>query len=115
MPAAAPYPYVYVVADGTARELHPNEREYLETEFTGGDGNMPYIKDCYEERNGWGDLNGYLKREHLPAGVRVLGAPSKDPSRPRTREEEIAWLRSKGVEVVENSDGSYTMLAKPRR
>ena len=30
-----PYPYVYVLADGSARELHENERKYLETEFSG--------------------------------------------------------------------------------
>jgi len=51
MPAAEPYPYIYVNADGTARELHAGERAYLETEFKGGDGAMPYIKDSYEERN----------------------------------------------------------------
>jgi hypothetical protein len=31
MPAADLYPYVYVNADGTARELHPSEQKYLET------------------------------------------------------------------------------------
>jgi hypothetical protein len=38
MPAADPYPYVYVNADGTARELHASEQKYLEAEFKGGDG-----------------------------------------------------------------------------
>jgi len=38
------YPYIYVNADGTARELHAGERAYLEMEFKGGDGAMPYIK-----------------------------------------------------------------------
>ena len=28
--------------------------------------------------------------------------------------EHIAWLRRKGVEVIENRDGSFTMLSKPR-
>jgi len=46
-----PYPYIYVNADGTARELHAGERAYLETEFKGGDGAMPHIKDSYEKRN----------------------------------------------------------------
>jgi hypothetical protein len=44
MPAAALYPYVYVNADGTARELHPSEQKYLETEFKGGGGAAPYVK-----------------------------------------------------------------------
>lgn len=33
MPAADPHPYVYVNADGTARELRASEQKYLETEF----------------------------------------------------------------------------------
>jgi hypothetical protein len=48
MPAADLYPYVYVNADGTARELHPSEQKYLETEFKGGGGAAPYVK-----RAGW--------------------------------------------------------------
>src|ERR1700683_5388526 len=30
---AGPYPYLFVNADGSARELHPKEREHLETPF----------------------------------------------------------------------------------
>lgn len=52
MPTTTPYPYVYVVADGTARELHASERQYLETEFKGSDGNMPYVKRTYNELDG---------------------------------------------------------------
>jgi hypothetical protein len=75
----APYPYIYVNADGSARELHASERQYLETEFKGGDGAMPYINSTYEERNGWGDLNGYLKRSLLPDGTPTHNAPADDP------------------------------------
>ena len=110
----APYPYIYVNADGTARELHAAERAYLEKEFKGGDGAMPYIKDSYDERNGWGELSGYLKRKALPTGTAVADAPVEDPRRPLTREDFARWLRSKGVDVIENSDGSMT-LSKPRR
>jgi hypothetical protein len=109
-----PYPYVYINADGTARELHAAERAYLETEFKGGDGAMPYIKDSYDERNGWGDLNGYLARAALPAEAPVADAPAEDPRRPFTREDCIARLRAKGVEVVENADGSITLCGKLR-
>jgi len=114
MPAAEPYPYVYVNADGTARELHPNERQYLETEFAPGDGAMPYVKSSYAQRNGWGELTGYLARSELPDGTRMHEAPTEDPTRPLNRAEYIAWLRSKGLEVIENSDGSFS-TAKPRR
>ena len=104
----SPYPYVYVLADGSARELHENERKYLETEFPGGDGNMPYTKKSYEARDGWGEIKGYLQRRLLPPGTPIHPAPIEDPSKPLNREELIAFLRSKGVEVIENEDGSLT-------
>jgi hypothetical protein len=103
------YPYVYVLADGTARELHASERKYLETEFSGGDGAMPYIKRSYEQRDGWGEITGYLKRSALPKGTPIHAAPAEDPIRPLTRENYIERMREKGVEVVENADGSFTM------
>jgi hypothetical protein len=99
------YPYIYINADGTARELHAGERAWLETEYKGGDGAMPYVKDRYEERNGWDELNGYLKRAALPAGMPVADAPAENPSRPMSHEELIAWLRNKGVRVTENGGG----------
>lgn len=114
MPGAELYPYVYVNADGTARELHPNERKYLETEFRGGDGAAPYIKRSYEERNGWGELRGYLERSRLPIGTPTSKAPTEDPSRPMNRQEYIRYLRGKGMEVTENPDGSFT-VSDPRR
>jgi hypothetical protein len=110
-----PYPYLYVLADGSARELHASEHKYLETEFKGGDGAMPYIKSSYEARDGWGVITGYLKRSQLPRGTRIHDAPAEDPLRPRNKAEHISWLRSKGVDVVENSDGSITVLGRPRR
>jgi hypothetical protein len=109
MPTAAPYPYIYVNADGTARELHANERQYLETEFRPGDGAAPYVKGSYAQRNGWGDLAGYLERSSLPHGTQIHDAPAEDPHRSRTKEEQMAWFRSKGMEVTENSDGSFTV------
>jgi hypothetical protein len=109
-----PYPYVYIDPDGTARELHAGERAYLETEFIGGDGAMPSIKDSYEERNGWGEIRGYLKRVALPPETPIGDAPAENPHRPLNREETIAWLRAKGVEVTENSDGSLTVHGREK-
>ena len=111
---AEPYPYIFVQADGTPRELHASERRYLETKFKGGDGAAPYVKSSYSQRNGWGELTGYLERSLLPDGVPIHDAPAEDPIRPLSREEYIAWLRNKGVEVTENADGSFT-ISKPRR
>jgi hypothetical protein len=115
MAAAELYPYVYVIADGTARELHAGERRYLETEFRGGDGAAPYIKSTYSQRDGWGEITGYLKRSELPAGTVIHAVPAEDPNRGISKDEYVAWLRAKGVEVIENSDGSITSMAKPRR
>jgi hypothetical protein len=112
MSTAAPYPFVHVDADGTARELHDRERRYLETEFKGGDGAAPYIKSSYEERNGWGDLSGYLQRAPLPDGTAVAAAPAQDPNPPMSREEFIAWLRRKGVAVTDDGDAART-VSKP--
>ena len=75
---------------------------------------MPYIKESYDERNGWGELSGNLKRKALPAGITIADAPREDPRRPLTREDFAAWLRSKGVDVTDHSDGSMT-ISKPQR
>ena len=109
-----PYPYLYVNADGSARELHPNERNYLETPFDPFDGNRPYTKDSYSQKDGWGEIKGFLKRSALPPGTQVFPAPIEDPSPPLDREGHIQFLRDKGMEVTENSDGTFT-VRKPRR
>lgn len=71
----SPYPFVYVEVDGTARELHADERAYLETDFEGGDGARPYVKSKYEQRDGSGGLSGYLRRSKLPAGASIKPNP----------------------------------------
>jgi len=107
-----PYPYVYVNADGGARELHPDERDYLETRFQPGDGARPYIKDSYLKRNGWGELSGFLKRSQLPSGIVVQAAPAENPLKPMTRSDTIRFLRDKGMVVTENPDGTFTVKKK---
>ena len=100
------YPYVYINEDGSARELHENEREYLETPFIGADGGRPYVKWRYKAKNGWGDLSGFLKRTKLPKRIQVGPAPVEDPNR-ASREETIQRLRSRGYEVIEGSKGGF--------
>ena len=75
MATADNYPYVYVNADGTVRELHPNERKYLEAEFLPGDGAAPYIKHSFAQLDGWGEIRGYIERSYLPKGTVVEVAP----------------------------------------
>lgn len=110
---ADPYPYLYVNADGSARELHANERDYLETPFDPFDGGRPYVKDSYSQKNGWGEIAGYLRRSQLPQGTLISPAPARDPSEPVNREGQIQFLRERGMEVTENSDGTFT-IRKPK-
>lgn len=63
--------FVYVEDDGTARELSADEREHLNTEFEGADGNRPYIKLRYRELAPDGKISGYLSRRRLPRNVQV--------------------------------------------
>ena len=104
-----PYPYVYVNADGGARELHPDERDYLETRFQPGDGARPYIKRSYSQRNGWGELAGFLKRSQLPSEIVIQDAPTENPSKPLSKSDQIQFLRDKGLVVTENPDGTFTV------
>lgn len=98
----ASYPYVYINADGTARELHATERAWLETEYELGDGAAPRVKESYEDRNGWGEIKGYLERADLPAGMPVGDAPAEDPIKPMSIDEFIAYLATKGVRATKN-------------
>jgi hypothetical protein len=108
-----PYPYVYVNVDGSARELHPDESDYLETPFSPGDGARPYVKGSYSQRNGWGEISGFLKRSELPSEIVIQAAPPENPSKPLTRSDLIQFLRNKGLVVTENPDGTFT-AQKPK-
>ncbi len=69
------FPYIYVDNAGEARELDDDERAYLNTEFQGGDGARPYIKDFYESLTPEGHLHGYLRRRQLPKQITITPAP----------------------------------------
>jgi hypothetical protein len=111
------YPYVYVNTDGSARELHPDERNYLETPFAFGDGGRPYIKRIYSQKDGWGEITGYLERKELPQGTPVYPAPIENPNKPIvSREDRIQFFRKMGfeVEVDENGGDTFTVRKKPK-
>jgi hypothetical protein len=42
--------------------------------FHGADSGRPYIKNSYEQKNGWGEIRGFLRRSKLPAGIMVQEA-----------------------------------------
>lgn len=64
------YPYVYVKNDGSFRELHKEEKEYLEEKFYPADGDRPYIKSGYYSKTPDGDLSGFLRRSKLPKDIK---------------------------------------------
>jgi hypothetical protein len=66
-----PYPYVLIEADGTARELRKDEREYLEEPFSPFDGARPYVKMNYQSLDGWGSLEGFLRRSEVPPSIAI--------------------------------------------
>ncbi len=86
---------IWIDADGSARELTEAEKEYVDTEFSPFDGERPYIKTRYWERNGWGELSGYLIETELPDGVSIGPAPPPKPPEKKTPQavaEEIVEL-----------------------
>ena len=76
---------VYINDDGSARELSETEKKYVDTEFSPLDGARPYTKTRYEQRNGWGNLSGFLQRKDVPVdGMPINLAPSETASQPQT-------------------------------
>ncbi len=76
-----PYPYVHVNDDGTVRELRPEERSFLETPFSPGDGGRPALKSSYDSRNGWGSIRGFCRRDKIPPSVEILEVPHPEDDR----------------------------------
>ena len=86
---------IYVNDDGSARELSEPEKKYVDTEFSPLDGARPHIKTRYEQRNGWGNLSGFLQRKDVPVGMPVKLAPSETASQqptPQTVADSISEL-----------------------
>jgi hypothetical protein len=112
-----PYPYVYVTDDGTVRELHQAERDYLQTPFYPYDGDRPYVKVDFDSRDGWGNLKGFCLRSVIPGNLPIASAPADDPNPPMSKAEHVEWLRKKmvGFEVVERADGTVEMKRVPKQ
>jgi hypothetical protein len=116
-----PYPYVYVNEDGSVRELHPREREYLETPFAPFDGNLPYVKWRYGAKDGWGSIAGYCRRYKIFGRKTIGPAPIDDPFPPMTKEDMIALTVAQAkkagyeIEVIANPDGTIAIrrIGKP--
>ena len=111
-----PYPFVHVEANGSVRELHHSECRYLETVFSPYDGGRPYVKSNFQEKNGWGSIEGFCPRAAVPAGATIAAAPDRDPNPPKSKAELIDLLKSKaaGFEVTEQPDGTVSMKRTPK-
>ncbi|WP_282163357.1 hypothetical protein [Ulvibacterium marinum] len=71
------FEYVYVEEDGTVRELHNDEIEYLNTEFAPSDGARPYIKSRYTQLTPDKKISGFLLRKKIPKGTQIKKSRSK--------------------------------------
>ena len=105
-----PYPYVFVEDDGSVRELHLEERKYLETPFSPFDGGRPYTKEDYESRDGWKSIKGFCLRAKIPDGMHIASPDdSLDPNLPNpnlSKAELSKLLREKGFEITKLSGGT---------
>lgn len=97
---AVPYPYVHVNNDGSVRELHAEERAYLETPFHPADGGRPYVKWRYRSRDGWGELQGFCRRSKVPQNMVPLPAPDESPNKGMSPTELEDRLRSNGSMII---------------
>ncbi|HEV2136309.1 MAG TPA: hypothetical protein VGR47_18865 [Terracidiphilus sp.] len=101
---AEPYPYIYVNADGSARELHREEREYLSSRISRFGEPRRYVKSTYSQKDGWGQLEGVLKRSSLPREIEIGAAPRENPKKLGTFAEVLESLRAKASEATINSN-----------
>ena len=101
-----PYPYVFVENDGSVRELHLEERKYLETPFSPFDGGRPYIKEDYESRDGWKSIKGFCPRAKIPDGMLIAGAPNNNPNPNLSKAELSKLLQEKGFVITEQTGGT---------
>jgi len=103
-----PYPFVFINADGGARELHDSEKQFLETPFSPFDGGRPYVKNTYSQQDGWGSIRGFLHRSALPDGVDIESAPSTSPLPLASKEDQIELMRKHGFELKNSDSGKMT-------
>ena len=101
-----PYPYVFVENDGRVRELHSEERKYLETPFSPFDGGRPYTKEDYESRDGWKSIKGFCPRAKIPDGMLIAGAPNNNPNPNLSKAELSKLIQEKGFVITEQTGGT---------
>jgi hypothetical protein len=63
------YNIVYVTSEGNVREVRLAERIYLQTKYSGGDGDRPYIKNDFKQETPDNRLQGYCFRNKVPKNI----------------------------------------------
>ncbi len=91
------YNFVYVNEDGSVREVTVLEKLYLQTKYSGGDGDRPYIKSKYSEKDGWGKLSGFCYRTAIPGSREIKRI--ENTVRKEQIEREITRIRKMGYEI----------------
>ena len=108
------YGYVYINQDGSAREVTESERDYLETDFVGGDSGRPYIKSSYGSKDGWGSISGFIQRRRVPARIPIARVASATlPEEGDWMEGVIADAEAVGDVIRRAEDGSVKITAGP--
>ena len=64
--------FVYVEDDGTVRELHQQEIDYLNAPFNYNDGARPILKKRYDEKNTDGKISGFILRQRVPRDIKII-------------------------------------------
>ena len=55
--------------NGTVRELHQQEIDYLNAPFNYHDGARPILKKRYDEKNAEGKISGFILRQRIPGDI----------------------------------------------
>lgn len=91
------YPLVYVNTDGSVREINILEKLYLQTEYDGSDGDRPYIKSKYSEKNVLGNISGFCHRNKIPRTVNIQTI--KDNATKNEIQTEINKIKEMGYNI----------------
>ena len=91
------YPFVFVNEDGSVREVTILERLYLQTKYSGGDGERPNIKTKYSEKNGWGKISGFCYRKAVPGNIEIQKVV--EDTNKEAIESEIRRIQARGYEI----------------
>ena len=91
------YPFVFVNEDGSVREVTILEKLYLQTKYSGSDGERPYIKTKYFEKNGWGKISGFCYRKAIPGNIEIQKVVEE--TNKEAIESEVRRIKALGYEI----------------